>query len=59
MKQEFESKFMEKLKKGYCPVYAGEEGYVMITMKGYLAAAEYASAERPHFWYGGRRVSSH
>ena len=53
MKQKFETEVMEQLKKGYSPVYAGEEGYVMITMNGYMAAAEYAGAERSHFWYGG------
>lgn len=52
MKQKFESDVMEKLKKGYRPVYEGEEGFIAISMKAYLAAAEYAAAERSHFWYG-------
>jgi len=51
MKRELESIIMEELKKGYCPVYAGEEGYILISMKDYLAAAEYAGAEYPCFWY--------
>lgn len=51
MKKELETVIMEQLKKGYCPAYAGEEGYIMITMKAYLAAAEYAGAEDPCFWY--------
>ena len=51
MKRELESIIMEELKKGYCPVYAGEEGYIIISMKAYLAAAEYAGAEDPCFWY--------
>lgn len=42
---------MEQLKKGYYPVYVGEEGYIIITMKAYLAAAEYAGAEDIRFWY--------
>ena len=50
MKKELETIIMEQLKKGYCPVYAGEEGYIIITMKAYLAAAEYA-AEDLCFWY--------
>lgn len=51
MKKELEAIIMEQLKKGYCPVYAGEEGYIIITMKAYLAAAEYAGAENLRFWY--------
>lgn len=51
MKRELESIIMEELKKGYCPVYDGEEGYIFISMKAYLAAAEYAGAEYPCFWY--------
>ena len=51
MKRELESVIMEQLKKGYYPAYAGEEGYILISMKGYLAAAEYAGAEDPCFWY--------
>lgn len=51
MKREMENRIMEELKKGYRPVYAGEEGYVMITMNAYLAAAEYAGAEDLCFWY--------
>lgn len=51
MKKELEAIIMERLKKGYCPVYAGEEGYILITMKAYLAAAEYAGAEDICFWY--------
>lgn len=51
MKKELESIIMEQLKKGYCPVYAREEGYIVITMKAYLAAAEYAGAEDLRFWY--------
>lgn len=51
MKRELESIIMEQLKKGYCPVYVGEEGYILISMKAYLAAAEYAGAEDICFWY--------
>ena len=51
MKRELESVIMGELKKGYCPVYGGEEGYILISMKAYLAAAEYAGAEYPCFWY--------
>lgn len=51
MKKELEAIIMEQLKKGYCPVYAGEEGYIIITMKAYIAAAEYAGAEDLRFWY--------
>ena len=51
MKKELETIIMEQLKKGYCPVYVGEEGYIVITMKAYLAAAEYAGAEDICFWY--------
>ena len=53
MKRELESIIMEQLKKGYCPVYVGEEGYILISMKAYLAAAEYAGAEDIWFWYDG------
>ena len=52
MKQKFETEVMEQLKKGFQPVYYGEEGFIAISMKAYLAAAEYAGAERPHFCYG-------
>lgn len=52
MKKELETIIMEQLKKGYYPVYVGEEGYVMITVKAYLAAAEYAQAEKSYFCYG-------
>ena len=52
MKQKFESDVMEKLKKGYLPVYEGEEGFIAISIKAYLAAAEYADAVRSRFWYG-------
>lgn len=38
MKKELETIIMEQLKKGYCPVYVGEEGYIIITMKAYLTA---------------------
>ena len=51
MKKELETIIMEQLKKGYCPVYAGEEGYILITMKAYLAASEYAGAEDICFCY--------
>jgi hypothetical protein len=51
MKKELETIIMEQLKKGYCPAYVGEEGYIIITMKAYLAAAEYAGAEDICFWY--------
>lgn len=51
MKKELETIIMEQLKKGYYPVYVGEEGYIIITMKAYLAAAEYAGAEDICFWY--------
>lgn len=51
MKKELEAIIMERLKKGYYPVYVGEEGYVLISMKAYLAAAEFAGAEDLFFWY--------
>lgn len=51
MKKELEAIIMERLKKGYYPVYVGEEGYVLISMKAYLAAAEFAGAEDICFWY--------
>lgn len=51
MKRELESVIMEQLKKGYYPVYVGEEGYILISMKGYLAAAEYANAAGVRFCY--------
>lgn len=53
MKREVENLIMEKLKKGFCPVYVGEEGYIAITMKAYLAALEYANASSSVFWYDG------
>ena len=55
MKQKFETEVMEQLKKGFQPVYYGEEGFIAISMKAYLTAAEYADAERYHFWYGDVR----
>lgn len=51
MKRELESVIMKQLKKGYYLVYVGEEGYILISMKAYLAAAEYAGAEDICFWY--------
>lgn len=53
MKRELENLIMEELKKGNCPVYVGEEGYIAITMKAYLAAVEYANASSSVFWYDG------
>ena len=52
MRKELENMIIEKMKQGYYPIYVGEEGFIVITMKAYLAAAEYADAEVPHFWYG-------
>ena len=52
MKQKFETEVMEQLKKGFQPVYYGEEGFIAISMKAYLAAAECAGAERSRFCYG-------
>lgn len=52
MKRELEEKIIEKIKKGCQPVYYGEEGFIVISMKAYMAAAEYADAESSYFWYG-------
>lgn len=52
MKREVENKIIEKIKKGCQPVYYGEEGFIVISMKAYLTAAEYAGAESSYFYYG-------
>lgn len=52
MKRELEEKIIKKIKKGCQPVYYGEEGFIVISIKAYLAAAEYAGAESSYFYYG-------
>lgn len=51
--RKIENKILELVKKGYQPVYEGEEGYIVITLKAYLKALECADASEVYFIYNG------